>query len=152
MGPRTEAGYRSTGRDLGLDLKSGPGGIRDVEFLVQALQLLYGGRHPRIRTGNVLEALARIGEEALLPEAVVESLRDAYLWLRRAEHCVQLVEERQTHRLPRDTTSRLALARRMGYRDPDGATALNRLLDDWTSVRAEVREQFNALTLEPSDD
>ncbi len=152
MKVRIEAEYRSSGRDLELDLKSGPGGIRDVEFLVQALQLLYGGRHPRIRTGNVLEALARIREEALLPEPVVESLRDAYLWLRRAEHCVQLVEERQTHHLPRDAASRLALARRMGYRDPDGASALNRLLDDWTSVRAQVREQFNALILEPSDD
>ncbi len=149
---RIETAHRSAGRDLEADLKSGPGGIRDVEFLVQALQLLYGGRHPRIRTGNVLEALSRLREEALLPEAVVESLRDAYLWLRRAEHCLQLVEERQTHQLPREAASQLALARRMGYRDPEGTAALDRLLDDWTNVRAQVREHFNALILEPSDE
>ena len=149
---RIETAHRSAGRDLEADLKSGPGGIRDVEFLVQALQLLYGGRHPRIRTGNVLEALSRLREESLLPEGVVESLRDAYLWLRRAEHCLQLVEERQTHQLPREAASQLALARRMGYRDPEGTAALDRLLDDWTNVRAQVREHFNALILEPSDE
>jgi len=148
---RIEAEHRSLGRDLEADLKSGPGGIRDVEFLVQTLQLLYGGRHRQVRTGNVLEALRAIRELGLLPEVVVEALQDAYLWLRRAEHALQLVEERQTHYFPRDAEPQLALARRMGYSDPKGAAARNRLLDDWTGVRAQVREHFNALILEPSD-
>jgi glutamate-ammonia-ligase adenylyltransferase len=152
MKQRIEAEQRAAGRDVEADLKSGPGGIRDVEFLVQALQLLFGRRHPEIRTGNVLEALTRLRELVLLPEAAVAGLQEAYLWLRRAEHTLQLVEERQTHHVPRAPQSQVALARRMGYRDEDGTRARDRLLDDWTSIRARVREQFNALILEPSDE
>lgn len=152
MKRRLEAEHRSKGRDLEADLKSGPGGIRDVEFLLQAFQLLYGGREPEIRNGNVLEALTALAKLGLLPDTVATALRDAYLWLRRAEHAVQLVEERQTHYMPRDPRQQLALARRMGYRDAEGSEARNRLLDDWTSVRARVREQFEALILEASDE
>ncbi len=152
---RIESERRDSGKDLEIELKEGPGGIRDVEFLTQAFQLLFGGRHPELRTGHVLsalEALEALERLRLLPEAVTTALSDAYLWLRRAEHCVQLVEERQTQRFPRDPVQQLGLARRMGYDDEQGARARDRLLDDWTHVRATVREHFNALILEaPSD-
>jgi glutamine synthetase adenylyltransferase len=82
-----------------------------------------------------------------LPEAAAALLREGYLWLRRAEHAVQLVEERQTQRFPRDPAAQLGLARRMGYRDEHGARARDRLLDDWTRVRAQVRQQFENLVL-----
>ena len=82
-----------------------------------------------------------------MPEDAASLLRDSYLWLRRAEHAVQLVEERQTQRFPRDPAAQLALARRMGYRDDQGARARDRLLDDWTRVRAQVRQQFENLVL-----
>ncbi len=144
---RIEDERRRAGRDLEADLKEGPGGIRDVEFLVQALQLFHGGRHPAIRTGNVLEALASLAREGLLPERAGEELTSAYTWLRRAEHAIQLVEERQTQRFPRDREGQLGTARRMGYDDPEGERARARLLDDWTAVRAQVRVHFDALVL-----
>lgn len=152
MKARIEDERRRAGRDLEVDLKEGPGGIRDVEFLVQALQLFYGGRHRELRTGNVPEVLAALGALALLPLGAAESLTAGYLWLRRAEHCMQLVEERQVHAFPRDAREQNELARRMGYADPEVASARDRLLDDWTAVRAEVRSNFDRLVLETADD
>jgi len=147
MKQRIEQERRAAGRDIECELKEGPGGIRDVEFLVQALQLFHGGRLPALRTGNVELALARLAEHGLLPEAATTLLREAYLWLRRAEHALQLVEERQTQRFPRDPAAQLGLARRMGYRDESGALARDRMLDDWTRVRAQVRQHFDNLVL-----
>jgi glutamate-ammonia-ligase adenylyltransferase len=152
MKMRIESERRSKGVDLEVELKEGPGGIRDVEFLVQALQLLLGGRDVSLRTGNVLDALAALGESGTLRPEVVQSLHDAYLWLRRAEHGVQMAEERQTHRFPRGARDQIELARRMSYREPSGEDARNRLLDDWTRVRAEVRAHFESLVLRQADD
>ncbi len=109
---------------------------------------MYGGREPSLRTGNVLEALSRLAETGALAAPVAASLADAYRWLRRAEHAVQLPEERQTHRFPRGAREQLELARRMGYREGEGRRARDRLLEDWTNVRAEVRSHFAALVLE----
>jgi glutamate-ammonia-ligase adenylyltransferase len=147
MKARIEAERLRLGRDLDADIKEGPGGIRDIEFITQSFQLFYGGRHHELRTGNVLEALARMGDLELLPEPITASLRSAYLWLRRAEHSVQLPEEQQTARFPRDPQERIALARRMGYAQPDGAAARDDLLEDWTSIRSEVRAHFEDLVL-----
>jgi glutamate-ammonia-ligase adenylyltransferase len=118
-----------------------------VEFVVQSFQLFYGGRYADLQTGNVLNALAALQRHELLPSATVTALANAYLWLRRAEHSLQLAEERQTSTLPRDPAGRLALARRMGYDAPDPDAARSDLLDDWTTVRSEVRAQFEALVL-----
>ncbi len=149
---RIEDERRRGGRDLESDLKEGPGGIRDVEFLVQALQLFYGARESSLRTGNVLEALAGLLGAGLLPEPAVSGLTDDYTWLRRAEHALQLIEERQTARVPRDRAARLGLARRMGYSEPVATRALDRFLDDWTRVRSNVRGHFESLVLENRDD
>jgi glutamate-ammonia-ligase adenylyltransferase len=148
MKARIEEERRAQRRDLEADLKEGPGGIRDVEFLVQALQLFYAGRQPELRTGNVLEALDALARAGILAVDVGRSLADAYLWLRRAEHAVQLAEERQVHAFPRDPTEQRRLARRMGYADASIDRARERLLEDWTAVRVQVREPFEALVLQ----
>lgn len=147
MKERIESERREAGRDLEGDLKEGPGGIRDVEFLVQSLQLFFGGRHSELRSGNVLDSLDALRELELLPEPVTRSLSDAYLWLRRAEHSVQLPEEQQTAAFPRDPLHQLGLARRMGYADAEGGAARDRMLEDWTAVRNETRAHFDALVL-----
>ncbi|HXK22458.1 MAG TPA: hypothetical protein VMS55_07255 [Myxococcota bacterium] len=147
MKAQIEYERRAAGRDLDADLKEGPGGIRDVEFLVQAFQLFCGGRIARLRTGNVLDALRALGEEELLPPPVIASLSDAYLWLRRAEHALQLADEQQTARVPSRPEARVELARRMGYREARAADALARFQDDWSAVRSEVRRHFEALVL-----
>jgi [glutamine synthetase] adenylyltransferase / [glutamine synthetase]-adenylyl-L-tyrosine phosphorylase len=145
MKSRIEDERRRAGRDLETDLKEGPGGIRDVEFLVQSFQLFFGGRHESLRSGNVLVTLAALAELELLPPNTAPALTECYAWLRRAEHALQLAEEQQTHRFPRDAAEQLALARRMGYRDAEGKRARERLLDDWVRVRSEVRAHFEAL-------
>jgi len=147
MKARIEEERRRAGRDIDADLKEGPGGIRDVEFLVQSFQLFFGGRDPELRTGNVLEALEVMGRRGLLPEATVSALANTYLWLRRAEHALQLSEEQQTARFPHERAAQTALARRMGYHEAAANDAHTRLLDDWTWVRSEVRTHFDALVL-----
>jgi len=151
MKRRIEDERLEAGRDLEANLKEGPGGIRDVEFLVQAFQLLFGGREPSLRTGNVLAALAALERAGLLDLSVTDELGASYLWLRRAEHAVQLVEERQTQTFPREPNVQLALARRLAYPQVEGARARDALLDDWTRVRARVRAHFENLVLESSD-
>ena len=100
-----------------------------------------------LRTGNTLDGLAELARQELLPEATAEQLSDAYLWLRRAEHALQMADEQQTSRFPRESSAQLRLARRMRYTDPHGDAAVTRLLDDWGRVRGEVRAHFEALVL-----
>jgi len=151
MKRRIEDERLEAGRDLEADLKEGPGGIRDVEFLVQAFQLLFGGRERSLRTGNVLEALGALERLGLLDASVTAELSEAYLWLRRAEHALQMVEERQTQAFPRDAAQQLGLARRLGYPQLEAARARDALLDDWTRVRARVRTHFENLVLVARD-
>jgi glutamate-ammonia-ligase adenylyltransferase len=147
MKMRIEEERVHAGRDLEADLKEGPGGIRDIEFIVQSLVLFHGGHHAALRTGNVLDSLAVLRDLELLPEEITASLTACYLWLRRAEHCVQLAEEQQTARFPRDAAAQVGLARRMGYRQPEGRSARENLLEEWSTVRTEVRSHFDALVL-----
>lgn len=151
MKTRIEDERRRAGRDLEANLKEGPGGIRDVEFLTQSFQLFYGARHPELRTGHVLAALSALGRLRLLPEPVTSALRESYTWLRRAEHAVQLPEEQQLSLFPRDRSGQLALARRMGYAHATADAARDRLLEDWTAVRNEVRQHFEALVFRESE-
>ena len=102
MKARIETERREHGRDIDENLKEGPGGIRDVEFTVQALQLFYAGRRAELRTGNVLAAIEGLARAELLPASSAAVLADGYRWLRRAEHALQLAEEQQTAQLPRD--------------------------------------------------
>jgi glutamate-ammonia-ligase adenylyltransferase len=95
----------------------------------------------------VLDAIAALERLGLLPPQTAAALTACYTWLRRAEHALQLAEEQQTARLPREAPAQIALARRMGYADPDAQAAQARLLEDWSATRAEVRAHFEALVL-----
>jgi glutamate-ammonia-ligase adenylyltransferase len=108
------------------DVKLGPGGIREVEFFAQALQLVHGGRNPSLREKGTLRALDRLRFAGIVSAREHEQLGDAYRLLRRVEHRLQLAEGRQTHALPTDAEPQLLLARRLGYGDADAFTrALN---------------------------
>ncbi len=113
MKARIDARAGAEGRD---DLKLGRGGIREAEFFVSALQLLHGGRPEAkaLRERAVLPALDRLLFAGIVPSKDRDELADGYLFLRRAEHRVQMVAGAQTHRLP-PPEERLALARAMGY-------------------------------------
>ena len=86
----------------GLDVKLTPGGIRDIEFLVQCLQRLHGGREPWVRHGGTMLALSRLRDKGLLSGGEYARLAAAYQFLRNLEHRLQIEEDRQTHTLPTD--------------------------------------------------
>ncbi len=95
------------------DVKLAPGGIRDVEFLVQCLQRLHGGRVPWLRHGGTMLALSRLSQKDLLSAAEFGRLIAAYRFLRNLEHRLQVAEDRQTHTLPTSPRELDLLARRM---------------------------------------
>jgi [glutamine synthetase] adenylyltransferase / [glutamine synthetase]-adenylyl-L-tyrosine phosphorylase len=123
-------------RDYLANVKLGDGGIREIEFIVQALQIVRGGREPELRIKGTLPALVVLDARGLLPQSAVAVLRDAYVFLRRVEHRLQYRDDQQTHQLPAIADERALLADSMGFaslRDFDAAL---------TRHRAHVSEQF----------
>lgn len=104
---------RSEGNHTPMDVKQGLGGIRDIEFMVQGLQLLHAPDHPQLINGNTLNALTLLRQEKILKEAQAEQLRDDYIFLRRVEHYLQILHDCQTHALPDDEAELNALAKRV---------------------------------------
>jgi glutamate-ammonia-ligase adenylyltransferase len=98
-----------------IEVKTGHGGIRDVEFVVQFLQLLHGGEYPGVRHANTLSAMERLEDVGCLRADERHVMDDTYRFLRRVEHRLQLLFDRQTHEMPRDTEAIRTLAVRMGY-------------------------------------
>ena len=116
-------------RPTGRDVKLGVGGIREVEFFTQALQLLHGGQQPSLRERGTLRALDRLRTAGIVSEREHHALGEAYVVLRRVEHRLQLAEGRQTHALPSDDEAAALLGRRLGFADGDafvGALAATR--------------------------
>ncbi|MEO8167275.1 MAG: hypothetical protein ABI623_03450, partial [bacterium] len=99
------------------NVKLRAGGIRDIEFIVQAMQLINGGRNKDIRSGNTLQAIRQLASAKLLAEHEQKILNDAYIFFRMIEHRLQIMLNRQTHEMPDDEHELNALARRVGLRD-----------------------------------
>src|SRR3989454_8746460 len=104
-------------RELAEHVKLGPGGIREIEFVVQALQLIRGGREPELTVRPTLDALAELSRKRLLPELAAQELADAYVFLRRVEHRLQYLDDQQTHMLPEDAENRARIAAMAGLAD-----------------------------------
>jgi len=107
-------------REGELNIKLGHGGIREVEFFIQSLQLVYAGRNPELRERGTLRALEKLREARLITEEEGDSLMSAYRFLRTVEHRIQVVQERQTHNLPTKEDEFKALARRCGFLRENG--------------------------------
>ncbi|TMA60545.1 MAG: bifunctional [glutamate--ammonia ligase]-adenylyl-L-tyrosine phosphorylase/[glutamate--ammonia-ligase] adenylyltransferase, partial [Deltaproteobacteria bacterium] len=112
MKARVERALRSAER-RSLNVKLGRGGIREIEFVTQALQLIHAGKDPRVRERSTLPALDRLTEGHYLTAADRDTLRDAYRFLRQVEHKLQIVQDRQTHTLPDTEAGIRALARQL---------------------------------------
>ncbi len=126
-------------RDYQHNIKLGPGGIREIEFTVQAMQIVRGGREPELRRRGTLDALAALRQRGLVTDAAAAALRDAYVFLRNLEHRLQYRDDRQTQDLPATDDERSALALAMGF-----ATAA--AFDEGLAVhRANVEDHFNAV-------
>lgn len=106
-----------TRRDLADNIKLGPGGIREIEFIVQLMQLIRGGREPGLRVRNLLSALAFGEERGFIDSNQAQRLRDAYRFLRRLENRLQMLGNAQTHDVPEDAQSRQRIALGLGYAD-----------------------------------
>jgi [glutamine synthetase] adenylyltransferase / [glutamine synthetase]-adenylyl-L-tyrosine phosphorylase len=127
-----------------INIKLGRGGIREIEFFIQALQLVYAGKTPMLRERNSLKALLRLRDSRIIKEADCTSLAEAYRFLRTVEHRIQVVQERQTHLLPRKDEEMHALARRCGYLQPDGTKQFTEELE---AHRKSVSEIYGDLFL-----
>ncbi|MGQ9670328.1 MAG: hypothetical protein ACUVWY_09205 [Desulfosoma sp.] len=106
---------RSQHADAPFDVKLGVGGIREVEFLVQSFQLIYGGRMPQLDEPNTLTALESLKTLGLLPADAAQELQAAYVFLRRVEHWIQLDQNRQTQKIPSSQKVRERLAEFLGF-------------------------------------
>src|SRR5690606_31486483 len=126
-------------KEMADHVKLGPGGIREIEFIVQAYQLVRGGRDPRLRTPSLLEALPCLATERELGSDGVARLGAAYRYLRTVENRIQAMDDRQTHVLPVDAEARARLAYAHG--DADWAAFTGRL----AAHRGAVEREFERI-------
>ncbi len=126
-------------KELADDIKRGPGGIREIEFLAQALQLIRGGREPALRQRALQPALVALVEAGQVEAHTGALLTAAYRFLRRLENRLQMLRDQQTHALPTDDVARWRIAIGLGYPDWDA------LLCELDLHRGVVCEEFDAL-------
>lgn len=115
---REQASRRSAGRpERANDVKLSRGGIREIEFTVQLLQVVRGGKFPELRTRPTLDALQRLARANLMPQEAADALAAAYEFLRRVEHRIQYLDDQQTHVLPVNDDDVRWIAQTLGYAD-----------------------------------
>lgn len=120
-------------RGMRRNIKLGPGGIREIEFIAQAFQLIYGGREPALRERGIVRVLDTLGATGRLPKEAVHDLQQAYAFLRRVENRLQAWADQQTHHLPESELAKLRLAFTMGY-------------SDWDALAQELARHTNAVS------
>ena len=126
-------------RELHDDVKLGPGGIREIEFVAQVFQLVRGGQDASLRLRPTMATLQRLAELRLLPADAADDLRAAYVFLRNLEHRLQYLDDEQTQRLPASPEDQAIVARAMGHADYAG------LIDLLGMRRDAVTRQFEAV-------
>ncbi|MCD6319770.1 MAG: hypothetical protein J7M03_03725, partial [Candidatus Desulfofervidaceae bacterium] len=139
-------------RQRGINVKLGQGGIRELEFFINTLQLIYGGKIPALRqhhTSAVIEALKTA--KIIKPEDA-EGLKRGYRYLRRLEHLCQMATYRQTHTLPSDHTALLKIVRLMGYAQRDEQAALGAFHLHLQKTRSFVHRLFKELLYSPEEE
>jgi len=153
MKARVEEQERIKGRDQ-RNVKLGAGGIREVEFLVQSFAMVHGGTDRRLRERSTLGLLRVLLDVGLLPAADGAALAEAYAWLRRVEHALQIDEDRQVHTLPADAAGVAVVARRLGlhlggggpvWQRTPGPDAATRFADEHARHTGIVRAAFAEL-------
>lgn len=124
-------------KDLASNIKLGPGGIREIEFITQSLQLVRGGSDKRLRCRELQVALPRLADHRLLAQSSVDELVSAYVFLRRLENFIQAIRDQQTHELPRNAADRARLCMALNYSDWEGLVA------DLEAHRSNVSRHFS---------
>jgi [glutamine synthetase] adenylyltransferase / [glutamine synthetase]-adenylyl-L-tyrosine phosphorylase len=126
--------------EKGFNVKLGRGGIREIEFIAQALEIAHGGRDPWLRSAHTLITLGRLAERSLISKDEHSQLSDAYHFLRALEHRLQMEHGLQTHTLPNDPVRRELVARRMNFSNGDALAQFEAALSKHTE---EVRAAFD---------
>ena len=132
--------YQRERAEKGFNVKLGHGGIREIEFIAQALQIAFGGRDPWLRAPHTLISLGRLAERGLITESEHSQLSDAYRFLRALEHTLQMEQGLQAHSVPIDLERRELVARRMNFTGDD---ALNTFEGVLTAHTTNVRAAFD---------
>jgi glutamate-ammonia-ligase adenylyltransferase len=130
-------------RELSANVKLGPGGIREIEFIAQVFQLIRGGNVPQLRERSTVAILDCLGNLGYLPPDTVGELQQAYAFLRNLEHRLQYLDDRQTQMLPEADGDRALIAQAMGYAD------WSQLADALESERQQVTRHFEAVFTGP---
>ncbi|MEY2550811.1 MAG: [glutamine synthetase] adenylyltransferase / [glutamine synthetase]-adenylyl-L-tyrosine, partial [Verrucomicrobiota bacterium] len=130
--------------NIGRDVKLGAGGIREIEFVVQALQLLHGARHAFLQETSTLKVLPVLADLELLPHREARTLEDAYRFLRRVEHRLQVEAEQQTHTVPENSEALARLAASLGFSSTENFNAALR------GHMAKVRAIFHRVMSSPN--
>ncbi|MGQ9724756.1 MAG: bifunctional [glutamate--ammonia ligase]-adenylyl-L-tyrosine phosphorylase/[glutamate--ammonia-ligase] adenylyltransferase [Tepidimonas sp.] len=137
---REHAARRAAGHpERANDVKLSRGGIREIEFIVQLLQVVRGGQFPELRTRPTLQALQRLARAGLMPAEKAHQLAEAYVFLRRVEHRIQYLDDQQTHVLPTRDDDLAWIAATLGF---DSTSAFLHALDAHREV---VAQEFDAL-------
>ena len=131
------------------EIKRGPGGLRDIEFAVQLLQLVHGRADESLRSPSTLDALRALSHGGYVGRAAGEALDRAYQFLRTVEHRLQLQKLRRTHLVPADPEGQRWLAHALGYRAGSGQDAVERFRADWLAMATEVRRLHAKLLYRP---
>ena len=143
---RDHAARRSAGRpERNNDVKLSRGGIREIEFTVQLLQVVRGGQFPELRTRPTLDALQRLARAGLMPEATAQALAKAYVFLRQVEHRIQYLDDQQTHVLPTHDGDLDWIAHTLGF------TGAGPFLTQLHVHREVVAQEFDALLGGPTE-
>ena len=137
---RDHAARRSAGRpERANDVKLSRGGIREIEFIVQLLQVVRGGQFPELSTRATMQALERLARAQLMPEQTAQALARAYVFLRRVEHRIQYLDDQQTHVLPTEDPDLGWVALTLGYGDSSD------FLAELNTHRERVAQEFDQL-------
>ena len=141
---RQESARRSAGRpERANDVKLSRGGIREIEFTVQLLQVVRGGQYPELRRRPTLDALQRVAHAGLMPQKTADALCAAYAFLRRVEHRIQYLDDQQTHAMPTQDADLQWIAQTMGYKECDSDSCA--FLTDLDAHRELVANEFDTL-------
>lgn len=143
---RIEERLVSEGSTLEKHVKLGPGGIRDIEFTVQCLQMIHGAKRKSLCSHNTLEVLAALKESTLLSAADADALMAAYRFLRTVENCIQIEADQQRYSIPDGETEERELARRVGYPHTTEIDALETFRADYRAHTERVRDIFRKIT------
>ncbi|MCK9260485.1 MAG: bifunctional [glutamate--ammonia ligase]-adenylyl-L-tyrosine phosphorylase/[glutamate--ammonia-ligase] adenylyltransferase, partial [Azoarcus sp.] len=133
-------------RDRAQNIKLGPGGIREIEFIAQVFQLIRGGRDTDLQVRPTLKVLAGLAERGILATDTVTALSEAYVFLRRLEHRLQYLDDAQTHDLPQSDADCALIARAMGFDDYAG------MLSVLEKHRSSVSHHFDAVFADPNEE